>query len=151
RATDRLVLEIRARCCEVVNDASDATAQRWLEGRLTSKTSESIRASAPDIDPEAMNTLHFGLSQAAHADPGAIFTWLTKPEGEAEATAITGGPRRTIETRRSLLMYATLAAEMATLLAGEAGVEHPNRDGRAAKLDIAAARFATDAELDDER
>jgi hypothetical protein len=42
-------------------------------------------------------------------------------------------------------MYAKVAADMATLQAGEAGVEHPNRNELAAQLDSAAARFATDA------
>src|SRR5262249_22036254 len=140
RAMDRLVLEIRARCSEVVNDPSDETARRWLERRPTSDIGASIRTSAPDIDPADVNTLYLGLSQAGHADPAGIFTWLTTHEGDTGA-AITWGPRCTIETRRSLLMYATLAAEMATLLAGEAGAEHPNSDALADQLAQAAALF----------
>jgi hypothetical protein len=41
---------------------------------------------------------------------------------------VTWGPHRTDDTRRSLLLCAGFAAEAATLIAIEAGVEHPNRD-----------------------
>jgi hypothetical protein len=112
---------------EVTEDPSTQTALRWLERNPKRNITEAIQASAPDIDPEVARHLYGGLSQDSHADVGGLMRSLTTVDEDLRAT-IAWGPRRSTDTRRSLLLCAVFAAEAATLLAVEAGIEHPNRD-----------------------
>jgi hypothetical protein len=94
---------------------------------------EAIQASAPDIDPELARHLYGGLSQDSHADVGGITRSLTTVDEDLHGV-VTWGPHRTDDTRRSLLLCAVFAAEVATLLAVEAGVDHASRDALARYL-----------------
>jgi len=127
RAMARLVIETRARLLEVTKDETPETGRQWLEGKPKTKIRAAVRGSAPDIDQATANRLYGGLSQDSHADVGGILRSLTRVDEDRRAD-VRWGPHRTDDTSRSLLLCANFAAEAATLLAAEAGVDHSHRD-----------------------
>jgi hypothetical protein len=133
RVLDRLVIEIRAWLWQVSQDQTDETGRMWLEGGLRGGIAAAVRASLTDISDGRARSLYEALSQDSHADAGGIMRSLATVD-ENLAAEITWGPARTIASRQSLALFAAFAAETATLLAGEASVEHPDRDALAARV-----------------
>jgi hypothetical protein len=144
----RQVVEINARLCEVAADKTPATGRRYLNGKPKTSIGEAIRAVTPEVDPATVGALYRALSQDAHADAGGIMRRATVDDDLR--ASITWGPEHTDDTRLFTLTCASFAAEAATRLAVEAGVEHPNRDAlsaymQAVEREIAAARGWPDA------
>lgn len=141
RALDRLVAETRARLLEVEADTTDATGKRWLERKPQTTITAALQASMPELDPQMMKALYGALSQDSHADVGGVMRSLTTVDDDL-AAEITWGPRHTIASRQSLVLFASFASETATALAVEAQVRHPDRDAVAARIAAAHATLA---------
>ncbi|HEV3046573.1 MAG TPA: hypothetical protein VGY13_04360 [Solirubrobacteraceae bacterium] len=138
RALDRLVIESRARLWQVRLDLTHATGRLWLEGKLKGEIGAAVRASWIGVENDRARSLYRALSQDSHADPGGIMRSLTTVDDDL-AAEIQWGPGRTVASRQSLALLAAFAAETATLLADESGVEHPDPKRLAARVDRAVA------------
>ena len=139
RSMDRLLIESRARLIQVSDDDNDETGREYLAGELhdSSRIADAIAASAPQIEEPMMRDLYRALSQDSHADAHGITRSLVTVNEEDVSGELRWGPALTIAARQSLVMYATLAAETATFLAGDAQVEHPDRDALARRVEQA--------------
>jgi len=141
RALDRLVTETRARLIEVEADTSDATGKRWLDRKPRTTITAALQASMPEMDPEMMKALYGALSQDSHADVGGVMRSLATVD-EDLAAEVTWGPRHTIASRQSLVLFASFASEASTALAVEAQVPHPDRAELARRIAAAHGTLA---------
>jgi hypothetical protein len=141
RALDRLVAETRARLHEVEADPTDAIGKRWLERKPQTTITAALQASMPEMDSQMLKGLYGALSQDSHADVGGVMRSLTTVD-EDLAAEVTWGPRHTIASRQSLVLFASFASEAATALAVEAQVLHPDRDVLAERIEAAHATLA---------
>ena len=141
RALDRLVIEVRARLWQVRQDLTDETGRLWLGGKLSGEIAVAVRASLIGVEDERARSLYRALSQDAHADPGGIVRSLTTVDDDL-AAEIKWGPSCTVAGRQSLALFAAFAAETATLLSTEAGIDHPDSDRLAASVDQAIVTAA---------
>jgi hypothetical protein len=111
RAHDRVIAELLEHRRAVLDDATGAEANAWLEGQRGRGIGKRVAERAPE-------NLYADLSADSHADPRPLARLL-----DDEKRVMSIEPRRTKATRASLLMYAGFARDQSVTIATFAGIE----------------------------
>jgi hypothetical protein len=135
RVFDRALLGTRALRAKVLADDTGALARQWLDGKLKASYAEALRASFPDVPAANVSDLYRELSGDVHPDIARLISVLVRDAGsESEPRELWWGPQRTTAARRSLFLYAWMAAEATEQLGVGFNIDLPHHQALASAL-----------------
>jgi hypothetical protein len=143
RVFDRALLETRARRMQVLDDETGALARRWLAGKLEGGLAEAVSKSLADNKPGEAKALYRVLSGDVHPDLPQFISNLVRAT-PAGGHTMSFSPHRTARTRRSLYVYACIAAEATAVIGARTGIELPHHADLERALVAGAERMGGD-------